>query len=98
MDVDVMVAAASGSGPRLAGILDWDGAQIGNQVDDLASIAATFGWPFAVQLDAKRHEGETPALADARAVAATFALQQALPAALSGDTLALDDGLIGYRR
>jgi hypothetical protein len=28
---------------------------------------------------------------------ATFALQQALPAALSGDTPALDDGLLGYR-
>jgi aminoglycoside phosphotransferase (APT) family kinase protein len=88
---------ASGSRPRLAGILDWDGAQIGNQADDLASIAATFGWPLAVQLDAKRHEGETPALADAKAVAATFALQQALPAALSGDIPNLDDGLTGYR-
>jgi aminoglycoside phosphotransferase (APT) family kinase protein len=85
------------SQPRLAGTLDWDGAQIGNQADDLASIAATFGWPLAMQLDAKRHDGETPTVADARAIAATFALQQALPAALSGDTVALDDGLLGYR-
>jgi len=82
---------------RLAGSLDWDGAQIGNQADDLASIAATLGWPLAVQVDARRHDGETPTVADARAIAATFALQQALPAALSGDTVALDDGLLGYR-
>ena len=85
------------SEPRLTAILDWDGAQIGNQADDLASIAATFGWPLAVQLDAKRHNGETPTVADARAIVATFALQQALPAALSGDTVALDDGLLAYR-
>jgi aminoglycoside phosphotransferase (APT) family kinase protein len=82
---------------RLTGVLDWDGAQIGNQADDLASIAVTFGWPLAMQLDAKRHDGETPTVADARAIAATFALQQALPAALSGDTAALDDGLLRYR-
>jgi len=87
----------SGSRLRLAAILDWDGAQIGNQADDLASIAATFGWPLAEQLDAKRHDGATPTLADAKAVAATFALQQALPAALSGDTISLDDGLTAYR-
>ena len=85
------------SEPRLTGTLDWDGAQIGNQADDLASIAATFGWPLAVQLDAKRHDGETPTVADARAIAATFALQQALSAALNGDTVALDDGLLRYR-
>jgi aminoglycoside phosphotransferase (APT) family kinase protein len=82
---------------RLTGVLDWDGAQIGSQADDLASIAATLGWPLAVQLDAKRHDGETPTVADAKAIAATFALQQALPAALSGDAVALDDGLLRYR-
>jgi aminoglycoside phosphotransferase (APT) family kinase protein len=89
----------TGSGPelRLAGVLDWDGAQIGSQADDLASIAVTVGWPLAGLLDAKRHDGATPTLADAKAIVATFALQQALPAALSGDTLALDDGLTGYR-
>lgn len=87
----------SGSELRLAAILDWDGAQIGSQADDLASIAATFGWPLAEQLDAKRHDGATPTLADAKAIAATFALQQALPAAISGDIPALDDGLTSYR-
>jgi aminoglycoside phosphotransferase (APT) family kinase protein len=82
---------------RLAGVLDWDGAHIGNQADDLASIAVTIGWPLAGELDAKRHGGQSTAFADARAIAATFALQQALPAALSGDKLSLDDGLTGYR-
>lgn len=87
----------SGSQLRLAGILDWDQAHIGSQADDLASIAATFGWPLAVHLDARRHHGATPTVADAKAIAATFALQQALPAAVTGDTLALDDGLLTYR-
>ena len=88
----------SGSETRLTGILDWDGAHLGNQADDLASIAVTVGWPLAEELDAKRHGGQSHVLADAKAIAATFALQQALPAALSGDKLNLDDGLTGYRK
>jgi len=87
----------SGSGPALAAVLDWDGAHLGNQAEDVASIAATFGWPLAIRLDARRHAGATPTIDDARAIAATFALQQALPAALSGDAEALDDGLLQYR-
>ena len=88
----------SGSETRLTGILDWDGAHLGNQADDLASIAVTVGWPLAEELDAKRRGGQSHVLADAKAIAATFALQQALPAALSGDKLNLDDGLTGYRK
>jgi Ser/Thr protein kinase RdoA (MazF antagonist) len=87
----------SGSDSRLAGILDWDEAHIGSQAEDLASIATTFGWSLAIKLDAQRHDGEEPTVADARAIAATFALQQALPAAFSDDILALDDGLVAYR-
>jgi aminoglycoside phosphotransferase (APT) family kinase protein len=82
---------------RLTGVLDWDGAQIGNQADDLASIAATLGWPVAKRIDAIRHSGNTPTIAAAMVIATTFALQQSLPAALSGDTVNLDDGLINYR-
>jgi aminoglycoside phosphotransferase (APT) family kinase protein len=84
------------AGPRLAGILDWDEAHIGGQAEDLASLAATFGWDLAGRLDAQRHAGRRPTIADARAIAATFALQQALPAALSGDRAMLADGLAGY--
>jgi aminoglycoside phosphotransferase (APT) family kinase protein len=87
---------AAGGAPRLAGVLDWDEAHLGNPAEDLASIAATFGWPLARTLDARRHGGETPTIADAGAIAATFALQQALPAALSGDAGNLADGLAGY--
>lgn len=87
----------SGPEARLAGVLDWDGACIGSQADDLASIAVTVGWQLAEQVDAKRHDGDTPTIADAKAITATFALQQALPAALSGDRVALDDGLTSYR-
>ena len=83
------------SGPRLSGVLDWDGAQLGNQAEDLASLAATFGWPVAERLVRSR-DGGHGALPDARAIAATFALQQALPAALSGDQVMLADGLAEY--
>jgi aminoglycoside phosphotransferase (APT) family kinase protein len=82
--------------PRLAGVLDWDEAHIGGQAEDLASLAATFGWDLAGRLDAGRHAGRRPTIADARVIAATFALQQALPAALSGDRAMLADGLAGY--
>lgn len=82
--------------PRLTGVLDWDGAEIGNQADDLASVAATFSWPLARRLDAHRHAGDIPTMAAAEAIAATFALQQALPAALSGDAPSLADGLATY--
>jgi len=84
------------AGPRLAGVLDWDEAHIGGQAEDLASLAATFGWGLAGRLDAWRHARRRPTLADARVIAATFALQQALPAALSGDRAMLADGLTGY--
>jgi aminoglycoside phosphotransferase (APT) family kinase protein len=86
----------TGSGPRLAGMLDWDEAHIGSQAEDLASLAVTYGWDLAGRLDAARHAGRRPAIGDARVIAATFALQQALPAALSGDQAMLADGLAGY--
>jgi len=84
------------AGPRLAGVLDWDDAHLGSQAEDLASLAVTFGWDLAGRLDASRHGGRRGALGDARGIAATFALQQALPAALSGDRAMLADGLAGY--
>lgn len=88
---------ATESGPRLTGILDWDEAQIGNQADDLASLAVTVGWPLARRIDAQWHNGDTPTIDAAAAIVATFALQQALPAALSSDAASLDDGLRTYR-
>jgi aminoglycoside phosphotransferase (APT) family kinase protein len=81
---------------RLTGILDWDEAHLGSQADDLASLATMLGWPLAGRLDRQRHGGRSPTIADARVIEATFALQQALPAALSGDAQALADGLTRY--
>lgn len=83
--------------PRLAGVLDWDHPRIGDQASDLASIAVTVGWPLARRIDARRHRGAGPMLADAKMIAATFALQEALPAALNGDQASLDEGLRQYR-
>ena len=82
--------------PKLAGVLDWDQACIGGQAADLASIAATIGWPLAERISTRRR-GVRPVLADAKIIAATFALQQALPAALNEDRASLDDGLRQYR-
>lgn len=87
----------AGGVPELTGVLDWDGAGIGDQAADLASIAATFGWPLAGRIDTCRRGRARPMLADARIIAATFALQQALPAARSNDQASLDDGLRQYR-
>ncbi len=83
--------------PRVTGVLDWDEACIGNQASDLASLAVTFGWEVAELIVAARSQPDRQKLTSARLIAATFALQQALPAALSGDRENLDDGLTGYR-
>ena len=87
----------SGSVPKLAGVVDWDESRIGDQASDLASIAVTIGWPLAGRIDIRRRGAARPMLADAKIIAATFALQQALPAALNGDQASLDDGLRDYR-
>ena len=84
------------AGPRVAGILDWDNACIGNQASDLASLAVTFGWPLAARIERRRSGSGLSLLPAARLIAATFALQQALPAAISGDQASLQDGLSHY--
>jgi hypothetical protein len=83
--------------PKLSGVVDWDGSCIGGQASDLASIAVTIGWPLTERIDARRRGSARPMLADAQIIAATFALQQALPAALNADQASLDDGLRQYR-
>jgi aminoglycoside phosphotransferase (APT) family kinase protein len=88
--------AGTAPGFRLTGILDWDEAHIGSQADDLASLATMLGWPAAERLDRRRHGGRCPTVADAGIIETTFALQQALPAALSGDAESLADGLTRY--
>jgi aminoglycoside phosphotransferase (APT) family kinase protein len=81
---------------RLSGVLDWDELFLGGQANDIASIAATYGWSIARRA-ARAVEDPERAVSEASYIKATFALQQALPAALSGDTENLDDGLDSYR-
>jgi aminoglycoside phosphotransferase (APT) family kinase protein len=85
----------AGGQPQLAGVLDWDGASLGNQANDLASIAVTVGWPLARRIQAERRVAASQ-MAAAEVIARTFALQQALPAALNGDQASLEDGLREY--
>jgi len=86
----------AGRQPQLTGVIDWDGAYLGSQATDLGALAVSYGWSVAERVDALRHRGLRPGIWPARAIAATFALQQALPAALSGDAAMLADGLAGY--
>lgn len=74
---------------RLVGVLDWDEAHVGDPAADVASIAVTVGWPAAYAI-------APDLVAPARVYAATFALQQALPALRAGDQDSLRDGLAGY--
>jgi aminoglycoside phosphotransferase (APT) family kinase protein len=87
---------SEGGVPRLAGVLDWDGASIGSQANDLASIAVTVGWPLAERIHARRRAAASLMMQEAKIIARTFALQQALPAALTGDQPSLEDGLRDY--
>jgi aminoglycoside phosphotransferase (APT) family kinase protein len=86
----------AGGHPQLAGVLDWDGASLGNQANDLASIAVTVGWPLVRRVQERRDAAAGQMLAEAEIIASTFALQQALPAALNGDRASLQDGLREY--
>jgi aminoglycoside phosphotransferase (APT) family kinase protein len=73
-----LLLTAHGDAQTVTGVLDWDGAQIGNQASDLASIAATSGWRLAGQIDTGRARPEGPMIGIARVIETTFALQQAL--------------------
>jgi aminoglycoside phosphotransferase (APT) family kinase protein len=82
--------------PRLAGVVDWDEVSLDDPANDVASLAATYGWPVAARA-VRAPDDPGALLARARTIQATFALQHALPAASSGDIINLADGLHGYR-
>jgi aminoglycoside phosphotransferase (APT) family kinase protein len=86
----------AGGQPQLAGVLDWDGVSLANQANDLASIAVTVGWSLAGRVNASRRLAASQMISEAEIIASTFALQQALPAALNGDQASLEDGLREY--
>ncbi|GAB4584192.1 phosphotransferase [Nocardia sp. IFM 10818] len=84
--------------PRLVGVIDWDGAAIGDPAEDVASLAASYGWGVAAEVvDRASIEGTAGLLDRARTIAATFALQQALAGADDNDEEELADGLVDYR-
>lgn len=83
--------------PVLTGVVDWDDAAIGDQAADVAAIAVTYGWTVATDTLRLLSAKPEAVLARARAIAGTFALQQALPAAIDGDDADLREGLAGYR-
>ena len=87
---------SAGGQPQLAGVLDWVGASLANQANDLASIAVTVGWSLASRVNASRRLAASQMIPEAEIIAGTFALQQALPAALNGDQASLEDGLREY--
>lgn len=86
-----------GADGRLASVVDWDDVSVGDPANDVASLAATFGWGVAGEALARTMADPQPVLTRARAIARTFGLQQAVPAALSCDSANLQAGLEGYR-
>jgi aminoglycoside phosphotransferase (APT) family kinase protein len=82
---------------ELTGVVDWDGAVIGDPAVDVASLAVTYGWRVAADALGAMGGQPGPVLARALAIAGTFALQEALPAALDGDDHHLRYGLASYR-
>lgn len=87
---------SAGPSLRVVGVIDWDGLCVGSPANDVASIAATYGWSVAARAAQGLADAGT-VLEQAHAIKATFALQQALPARRGGDTAHLDDGLRTYR-
>jgi hypothetical protein len=59
-------------------------------------MAVTVGRPLASCIQARRRAAASQMMAEAEIIASTFALQQALPAALNGDQVSLADGLREY--
>ncbi|MEU4804140.1 aminoglycoside phosphotransferase family protein [Actinosynnema sp. NPDC023587] len=82
-------------GPELAGIVDWDGAAIGDPAEDVAAIGASYGPELVARVTALL--GWRSSAHRIAAYQGTFALQQALSGALDGDDEELADGLAGYR-
>ena len=80
--------------PVLCGVVDWDGACLGDPAEDIAAIAATYGEPVLGRLlDLDATAGLPARVA---AIRGTFALQQALAAHSDGDEDELAEGLAGY--
>ncbi|MFC9975085.1 aminoglycoside phosphotransferase family protein [Spirillospora sp. NPDC127200] len=82
--------------PRLAGVIDWDEAALGDPAEDLAAIGAGHGRGLLARVLAPRGLPDGGLAARIAAIGGTFALQQALAAHRDGDAEELADGLAGY--
>ncbi|MDT0495097.1 aminoglycoside phosphotransferase family protein [Streptomyces griseus] len=83
--------------PRLSGVLDWDGVELGDPAEDLAAIGAGHGRQLLERVIALGGRPDSGLTTRVDAIRGTFALQQALYAILDGDEEELADGLTGYR-
>ncbi|MBL1074706.1 aminoglycoside phosphotransferase family protein [Nocardia sp. 2] len=86
---------SSADGPLLSGIVDWDEVALGDPAEDLAALMAGYGAALGERITDRRN-GSSGMLARAHVIRATFALQQALSAALDDDPDELADGLRDY--
>lgn len=88
---NVLWVRDAGGPPRLVGVVDWDGAALGDRAEDLAAVGASYGDDLLSRIPAARGQEERISV-----VRGTFALQQALAAVRDGDEDELWDGLTGY--
>ncbi|MGW6335888.1 phosphotransferase family protein [Nocardia rhamnosiphila] len=83
--------------PRLSGVVDWDEVCLGDPAEDLAAIGAGYGDSLLRRVLTLGGWADGEMTARIAAIAATFALQQALAAYRDGDEEELADGLTVYR-
>ena len=83
--------------PRLSGVVDWDEVCLGDPAEDLAALGAGYGNSLLRRVLTLGGWADHETTARIAAIAATFALQQALAAYRDGDEEELADGLTVYR-
>ncbi|SCD45336.1 Phosphotransferase enzyme family protein [Streptomyces sp. OspMP-M43] len=87
----------SDDGPRLSGVIDWDGVALGDHAEDLAAVQAAYGEELLGRVLTLGGWDDASTSGRISAIRNTFALQQALSARRDGDEEELADGLTGYR-
>ncbi|MER5349252.1 viomycin phosphotransferase [Kitasatospora sp. NPDC002551] len=83
--------------PHLAGVLDWDDVELGDQAEDLPAVVAGYGVELLERVRALGGLSDHGLTTRVAAIRGTFALQQALYAIRDGDEDELADGLADYR-
>ncbi|MFC9438458.1 phosphotransferase family protein [Nocardia sp. NPDC057030] len=83
--------------PILRGVVDWDGACLGDPAEDYAAIGAGYGADILTRLLTLAGAATADLATRIATIQGTFALQQALDAHHDGDAEELADGLTAYR-